>query len=362
MSDRIDVMYRLIWNMNGWRAPSGEFLEAEYTWGSQNGFGHEEWNFQRRHAVDDYVFGYVFARPARIADKLPKFRVVFYSKPPDGQWLLVGEYSEAEVVTKNDIARMDQYFEDNSIYDERAEQLVPLTLDRTEFLGRHDFTKLGLSRRRKIIRSELKGSVTNGFYLLKCPVHGVIPYPGGIPAKPKLLKQLLSRGKQYIYPFYPSKSVRAPPIMRDTTSKAIVQLNEGSYWRLSSPTRRRVLKRHNIMSNRFADWLKTQTYQGVSQENNRVDVEFRSGEDLCRAELKICGDGKPLWSIREAVGQLLQYNLYGNRQPAKHWFIVLDEKPDPWDFDFIEALRENYDMPIWLGWQENGNFKLEKMP
>ena len=116
------------------------------------------------------------------------------------------------------------------------------------------------------------------------------------------------------------------------------------------------------MSNQFSDWLKQQGYKKVNQEKNRVDVEFRSGSDLCRAELKICGEGKPLWSIREAVGQLLEYNFYGNREPAQHWFIVLDEKPHPWDVDFIKTLRNNYHLPIWLGWQEDDSFSLEKNP
>ena len=361
MSNKIDVMYRLIWNTNGWRAPSGDFYEDKDTWGSKQGFGHEEWNFQIKDAVDDYVFAYVYARPARVAEIKTKFRVVFYSIAPDGKWYLIGEYSKAEVSTSNDSIKLDQHFEDNRIYDERTDQLISITSDRESFLG-HNFTKLGLSRRRKIIRENLKDSILNEEYILKCPVNEVNPYPGGIPAESNLLKELLLRGKQYTRPFYPTPLTNTSSPTKSKGAKKKVLLDEGSYWRLSPKKKHLVWKRHNLMSNNFAKWLKQEGYKKVNQEANRVDVEFSTGPELCRAELKICGEGKPLWSIREAVGQLFEYNLYGNRKPAQNWFIILDEKPHQWDFEFIETMRNNYNIPIWLGWQDGNSFSLEKNP
>ncbi len=126
------------------------------------------------------------------------------------------------------------------------------------------------------------------------------------------------------------------------------------------------MKKHNELSNKLVDWLAIHNYKHLLQEEMdslyRVDVEFMAEKELCRAELKICGSGKPLWSIREAIGQLLQYNLYGNREPAKYWFIVLDEKPDQWDFDFLESLRKSYQLPIWLGWEVKDELEFEWMP
>ncbi|MFW9890431.1 MAG: hypothetical protein ACFFER_19825, partial [Candidatus Thorarchaeota archaeon] len=259
-------------------------MEADDTWGSYQGFGHEEWNFQTKDAVDGYVYGYVFPRPARVADVKSKFRVVFYSIAPDGTWYVVGEYSEAEVSTTRDAAKLDLYFEENGIYEERTEQLIPLTSDRVDFLG-NNFTKLSLPRRKNLIRKELKDSILKGEYKLKCPVESVVEYPGNILVDSALLKELQSRGTQYIYPFYPSPSVKRSLSTRRPTAKKKIHLDEGAYWRLSPQRKRRVWKRHNAMSNQFAGWLKQRGYKKVSQEANRVDVEFRSGTDLCRAEL-----------------------------------------------------------------------------
>jgi hypothetical protein len=360
MVQKYNVMYRLIWNTNGWREPSGEFSEHPTTFGSESGFGHEEWNLQKSHAVDGYVFGYVYARPARLVGKKAKFRVGFYSKSPRGDWLLVGEYQEAEIATTSDAKRVDNNFEQHGIYDERVEQLLPLTIDSTKFPGNHDFTKLSLSKRRNIIRSELKGSICKGDYILKCPADKVVGYPGGVVVKGDALIELQRAGIRYTNPFYPSTTVQVPSGTK--SSKRDVKLDEGSYWREPVSRRRRILKRHNIMSNKFVDWLRGRGYTSVSQEDNRVDVEFRSGSKLCRAELKICGEGKPLWSIREAIGQLLQYNLYGNRVQADEWFIILDEMPHQWDLDFIKTLREVHSLPIWLGWQKMDDFILEQLP
>ncbi|MHA1882952.1 MAG: hypothetical protein ACTSUO_07890 [Candidatus Thorarchaeota archaeon] len=365
MSSNIDVMYRLIWNTNGWRAPSGGFIEADYTWGSQHGFSHEEWCFQTKDALDGYVYTYVFSRPAKVAETKDKFRVVFYSISPEGKWYLVGEYAEAEIATKADISKLDKYFESEGIYDERTDQVLPLTVEKTNFQG-HDFTKMNLARRRKIVRKDLKDAVLSGAYVLKCPVEKVIPYPGGMPIETSLHRELLSRGKQYIFPFYPSDSIKATSPLESKKAKRKVRLDEGTYWRLSPQNQSKILKRHNRLSNKLVDWLEKQNYRHPMQEEMeslyRVDVEFFAGKELCRAELKICGSGKPLWSIREAIGQLLQYNLYGNREPAKYWFIVLDVKPDQWDFDFIKSLRTSYTLPIWLGWEVKGGFEFEWMP
>ncbi|MGV9170698.1 MAG: hypothetical protein ACOC38_12250 [Promethearchaeia archaeon] len=361
MSNEIDVMYRLIWNTNGWRAPSGQFEEAEDTFGSKHGYGHEEWNFRKEDAVDGYVYGYVRKRPARLLEKKSKFRIVFYSINPSSDWFLVGEYAEAEIIDENDPIKVDKYFEQNGIYDKRTNHLIPITSEFQNFDG-HDFTKLRLSKRKEIIRNDLKTAIQNGDYILKCPVDKVEAYPGAIPIESPLLDELYRGGTRYGIPFYPSSSIETEPTVQAQSAKQDARLVEGSYWRLSPKKRREIEMKHNSMSNEFANWLKEQGYTSVRQEKDRVDTEFESGDNLCRAELKICGDGKPLWSIREAIGQLLEYNLYGHRSPADYWFIVLNEKPHKWDFDFVETMRDSYDLPVWLGWQEDHKFSLEKSP
>lgn len=121
----------------------------------------------------------------------------------------------------------------------------------------------------------------------------------------------------------------------------------------SSGTIRRM---HNRLSNEFAKWLRNRRYSGVVQEKNRIDVDFNDGAETCRAELKVC----PLSTrhgIRQALGQLLEYNYYGGHRLAKKWFVVLDREASPSDVQFVGRLRSKLQLPVYLGWREsNGNF------
>lgn len=55
-------------------------------------------------------------------------------------------------------------------------------------------------------------------------------------------------------------------------------------------------------------------------------------------------------SIREAIGQLLEYSHYPNYDRATKMYIVGPEKPDEQDIQYLQKLRANYHLPIWFRW------------
>lgn len=140
-----------------------------------------------------------------------------------------------------------------------------------------------------------------------------------------------------------------------------IPLAEDGYLREVGFSLTEVIRRHNILSNRFAEWLPTQGYSGVIQEAGGVDVEFCNGRDLCRAELKICEPIGTTKSIREALGQLLEYNHFGKRKPANLWFIVLDQTPGRADILYLRTLRNRYGLPLSLIWQAEKGFHVEPL-
>lgn len=92
----IYLVQRLIQNENQWTKPSpgrlGPVGEGEYV--QENGFGHEDWNFNLDFAIDDYVYGYSYYSPSE--DKQSeKFNFAFMIYV-DGQWNLVGFYLDSE--------------------------------------------------------------------------------------------------------------------------------------------------------------------------------------------------------------------------------------------------------------------------
>jgi hypothetical protein len=62
-------------------------------------------------------------------------------------------------------------------------------------------------------------------------------------------------------------------------------------------------------------------------------------------------------AIRDALGQLLEYNYYGWRTPADRWFIVLDSPPSEEDVKYMQTLSSKRRLPLFLCWQSDKNFK-----
>jgi hypothetical protein len=133
-------------------------------------------------------------------------------------------------------------------------------------------------------------------------------------------------------------------------------LLEDSYYRESPVRLKTIVRRHNRLSNEFCGWLQRVHGVGAVQERERIDVRFRFRDRTVIAELKVCFGPGPTRSIREALGQLLEYNHYPAREPSETWLIVLDEEPSPEDRRYIDILRDARALPISVGWRTRSGF------
>lgn len=98
-SKTIFLFQRVIQNTEKWLKPSvgrlgyirdGEYLEV-------NGFGHEDWNFNKGLNIEGYVYGYLYYGPA--AEKQNKtFNIAFGERLKGGVWTLAGFYKNAEFI------------------------------------------------------------------------------------------------------------------------------------------------------------------------------------------------------------------------------------------------------------------------
>ena len=140
-------------------------------------------------------------------------------------------------------------------------------------------------------------------------------------------------------------------------------LNEGAYSRETQASLRNVLRLHAALSNRFKDWLKASIGVRTKQERNWVDLTFKHHGVTHLAELKICYGDNTRAAIREALGQLLEYNHYPPRLEAQLWWLVLDHEPSATDVEYLGLLRGKYHFPLTLAWPKGKNFKaLPKFP
>lgn len=134
-------------------------------------------------------------------------------------------------------------------------------------------------------------------------------------------------------------------------------LIEDSYYRESPARLKVIVPRHKKLSNRFVKWLKKEHHIAAVQERDRIDILFKLKGKSCLTELKVCFGVGSTKSIREALGQLLEYNHYPKRRTCDEWLMVLDEEPSTDDFDFIANLREKWSLPIVIGWYSNDKFR-----
>jgi hypothetical protein len=117
-----------------------------------------------------------------------------------------------------------------------------------------------------------------------------------------------------------------------------------------------IVPRHKKLSNDFCKWLESEHKTKATQEQQRVDIRFSLKGAAMLAELKICFGVGTTRSIREALGQLLEYNHYPPRKVADDWLIVLDEEPSEADRRYILTLRDKRSMPVTIGWQTSEGF------
>jgi hypothetical protein len=112
-----------------------------------------------------------------------------------------------------------------------------------------------------------------------------------------------------------------------------------------------IIPRHKKLSNEFRVWLESAHGISALREQQWIDVRFNLHDRAVIAELKICDDAGTKKSIREALGQLLEYNHYPLRTPAASWLILIDQDPSPEDKRFIDTLRADRGLPLSIGWR-----------
>lgn len=102
---------------------------------------------------------------------------------------------------------------------------------------------------------------------------------------------------------------------------------------------------HNNLSNGMVAWLKKNGYSDVKSEHDYVDISCRDPLDnKILFELKTAQTVKA--AIREAIGQLMEYNHYPNKNKADKLIIVTVLEPTKDDIQYLTGLRAIYHIPV----------------
>lgn len=110
---------------------------------------------------------------------------------------------------------------------------------------------------------------------------------------------------------------------------------------------------HRKMEEAIKPLLLKEGYPYVYLEKDRVDVKGFTAEATWHYfEVKTYDARK---SIREALGQILEYAHYPNKNKAEKLFIVGPEEPLEKDVLYMENLRKKYNIPVWFRWYDPNN-------
>ena len=131
------------------------------------------------------------------------------------------------------------------------------------------------------------------------------------------------------------------------------------YPRYTPAALRWIRREHVALSNQFTVWLENTHGLRAAQEREQIDVTFEVGSKRFLAEFKIAYLGNTKRAIREALGQILEYNHYPSRISHDQWLLILDTAPCEKDITFLRRLREVFGFPLTLGWKADSAFVFE---
>jgi hypothetical protein len=132
--------------------------------------------------------------------------------------------------------------------------------------------------------------------------------------------------------------------------------SESDYIRATPALLKVIEPRHNKLANHFRKWLVEEGFQDIRLEQNQIDVVFKHKDVSYMSELKVVHNLTTTKLIREAMGQVMEYNYFNSRNPYDKWLIVLEQEPSESDVDYIRRLERNLNTPLNLGWQQRKQF------
>lgn len=103
-----NILIRTCWNHLNYQAPCGVSYKAEsqQTYVHDKGFGMEEWNFNLNELIDGNLYGYIRPNFRTLAGK--HHNIWFYTKSPDNELYLVGEYRSAYFLTQSEREKLEK--------------------------------------------------------------------------------------------------------------------------------------------------------------------------------------------------------------------------------------------------------------
>ncbi len=330
---------RLTWNTNGWVMPSGSFGKSDNrgTHEGRHGYGHEEWLFDISKTIDGYHYG--FLEPIRKQQNA-------YSNKFYNVWLytidgaskkrfFVGEIKNVEVLNKKKAEEIKKKYIEVNWLEQMEQQIVASGASAKGF-------------------SDWKGVDLFNVRFRSIDIEFNDPYIE--------LQEGHEIYEQSRYTFAHLKEAYRIPT---TTEDELFQFNEeeipedddnenGLKTKIHSrpPKAVQITYLHDKISKSLTKYLKNLYGAGnVKREHpagyggNRIDIVVRDKGRFIFYEIKTYTSLRT--SIREALGQIIEYHSWPNKRKADELIIVTQpHKHDEQVKSYIKHIGKMYGLPL----------------
>lgn len=340
------LLQRLCWNSNGYQYPAGKTRGIDKGFSGEHGFGYEEWNFNTNDIIDNKCYGYMYQTPKHSEEKI--YNIYFFSKDNEGRDLLIGLYKEAKFLDVKQRFDLREKFKKSEMYERRRLEL--LNLDISKKLA--DNYILGDTEEEKFLFPLNICVDPKNIFLLEHPI---------------LMKRLFQERLNYHYTTAENITNERKKInvlnncFQNSKREDLIiiknyDLTENSYFRSINNDIKLIQPLHNKLSNEFKKYLLSKQFYEVEQENCSLDMIAKKNSSTYMFELKIVNTPFVRHSIREALGQLLEYNYYPHRSKFDYLNIVLNRKPSDLEIDWCKKLNQEV-IKFELFWHSNNIFE-----
>ena len=327
----MEKVARLCWNTNEWRRPSGRKGKSKSSDSYEKGmgFGHEEWLLDDSKIINGYHYG--FLEQLRLKSDRHTgniYDIHLFTISPNKQKVYIGCLRNVEVITIEESQEIYEIYQKKGWINEMQQDVLRVEGTVMDFTPSFMFNIKFKFEEAEICNSNQPiikyDSIWHRYNLMdkKEPLEFEEDEDGNIRMlDTDVFNRIVEGGKILIDPLH--KKIQ----------NAVVNL----------------LKK---------DYTNIQVESGVSDfTTQRVDIKgfSKSEQEWHFFEVKTMSAKR---SIREALGQILEYAHYPNVQLAEKLFIISPEEPDEKDKAYMKLLRDKYNLPIWFRWYSFSENKL----
>ena len=317
---------RICNNDHNWKFPSKKEIKSsnERTYENISGFGHEEWLLDKERLFGGYH--YAFLQPVNNApDKHEenKYQIHLFFIGTNKHKGYVGYIDNVECLTQKQAEECLAFYQKKGWIKQMIEQIKEI----------HGDTK--------VIEKEIKTdarSIFNVRFKLE-DVHVETSNFKQIENDDKNTKSSRYVLMDYKEDFHFVKDSHPHIKGKDT-------INTESHYRTVESGTTEVSARHRIIQDGVKHFLEnTKKYKTVRFEADYKDIYAIRQDGINEIyEIKTYNAKR---CIREALGQLLEYNHYPSRISSDIMYVVGEEPLDKEDKQYMSFLRKKYKLPIW---------------